>query len=73
MDWSQPLHSLFPFEKDPRHCKACDCRSAVKRISFDEVDLIASRYVHFNVNSFKELSEKVNPNSILSYLHNIEL
>ena len=34
---------------------------------------IESRNKHVNVNSFKELFEKVSPDSILSYLHEIGL
>ena len=42
-------------------------------MSFNCVDFIESRHKHFNVNSFKEPFEKVSPDSILSYLHDIGL
>ena len=43
------------------------------RIVSDCVDFIESRNRHFNVNSFKELFEKVPSDSISSYLHEIRL
>ena len=57
---------------DPQ-CTACDCQLTVKHILFECVDFIESRNRHFSVNSFKELFEKVPPDSILSYLHEIGL
>ena len=45
----------------------------VKHILFNCVDFIESGNIHFNVNSFKELFERVSPDSILSYLHEIGL
>ena len=51
----------------------CDCHLTVKHTLFDCVDFIESRNRHFSVNSFKELFEKVPPDRILSYLHEIGL
>ena len=52
---------------------ACDCQLTVKHILLECVDFIESRNRHFSVNSFRELFEKVPPDSILSYLHEIGL
>ena len=52
---------------------ACDCQLTVKHILFECVDFIESRNRHFSVNSSRELFEKVPPDSILSYLHEIGL
>ena len=60
-------------EEDPLQCIACDCQLTVKHIFFDCVDFIESRNRHFNVDTFKALFEKVPPDSILSYLHEIGL
>ena len=38
-------------------------------ILFYCVDFIESRNIHFTVNTFKELFEKIPPDSISSYLH----
>ena len=62
-------HCFLLKGEDPPQCIACDCHLTVKHILFDCVDFIESRNRHFNVNSFKELFEKVPPDSILSYLH----
>ena len=59
--------------KDPPQCTACDYQLTVKHILFECVDFIESRNRHFSVNSFRELFEKVHPDSILSYLHEIGL
>ena len=59
--------------EDPPQCTACDCQLTVKHILFECVDFIESRNRHFSVNSFKELFEKVPPDSILSNLHEIGL
>ena len=56
-----------------RRCIACDCQLTVKQILFDRVDFIESRNRNFNVDTFKELFEKVPPDSIVSYLHGIGL
>ena len=46
----------------------------VKHILFDySIDFFESRNKHFNINRFKALFEKVPPDSILSYLHEIGL
>ena len=66
-------HCFLLKGEDPPQCKACDCHLTVKHILFDCVDFIESRNRHSNVNSFKELFEKVPPDSILSYLHEIGL
>ena len=52
---------------------ACDCKMTVKHILFECVDFIESRKRHFNVDTFKELFEKVPPDSISSYLNEIGL
>ena len=59
--------------EDPPQCTACDCHLTGKHILFNGVDFIESRNRHFNVNSFKELFEKVPQDSILSYLYEIGL
>ena len=50
-----------------------DCRLTIKHIIFDCFDFTESGHRHFNVNSFKELVEKIPTDSILSYLHEIGL
>ena len=60
-------------KEDPPQRIACDCRLTVKHILFEYVHFIESRNRDFNVNSFKELFEKVPPDSISSYLHEIGL
>ena len=68
------LTLCFPLKgEDPPQCTACDCQLTVKHILFECNDFIESRNRHFSVNSFKELFEKVQPDSILSYLHEIGL
>ena len=52
-------HCYLLKEEDPPQCIACDCHLTVKHVLFDCVDFIESRNRHFNVNSFKELFEKV--------------
>ena len=59
--------------EDPPQCTACDCQLTVKDILFECADFIESRNRHFSVNSFRELFEKVPPDSISSYLHEIGL
>ena len=66
-------HRFLLKGEDPPQCIACDCQLTVKHILFDCVDFIESRNRHFNVDTFKELFEKVPPDSILSYLHEIGL
>ena len=57
-------HCFLLKKEDPPQCVACDCRLTVKH---------KFRNRHFNVNSFKEVFEKITPDSILSYLHEIGL
>ena len=64
-------HCFLLKGEDPPQCIACDCQLTVKHILFDCVDFIGSRNRHFNVDTFKELFEKVSPDSILSFLHEI--
>ena len=59
--------------EDPPKFTACDCQLTVKHILFECIDFIESRNRHFSVNSFRELFEKVPPDSILSDLHEIGL
>ena len=59
-------HCFLLKREDPPQCIACDCQLTVKHILFDCVDFIES-------STFKELFEKVPPDSILSYLHEIGL
>ena len=59
--------------EDLPQCIACDCRLTVKHTLFDCVDFIESRNRQFSANNFKELFEKVPPDSILSYSHEIGL
>ena len=66
-------HCFLLKKEDPPQCIVCDCRLTVKHIFFEFVDFIESRNRHFNVNCFKELFEKLSPDSILSYLHEIGL
>ena len=66
-------HCFLLKGEDPPQCIACDCLLTVKHILLDCVDFIESRNRHFSVNSFRELFEKVPPDSILSYLHEIGL
>ena len=66
-------HCFLLKGEDPPQCTACDCQLTVKHILFECVDFIESRNRHFSVNSFRELFEKVPPDSILSYLHEIGL
>ena len=66
-------HCFLLKGEDPPQCIACDCQLTVKHILFECVDFIESRNRHFSVNSFRELFEKVPPDSILSYLHEIGL
>ena len=66
-------HCFLLKGEEPPQCIACDCQLTVKHILFDCVDIIESRNRHFNVDAFKELFEKVPPDSILSYLHEIGL
>ena len=56
---------LLPFKKkDLSQCIACDCRFTMKHSLFDCVYFIETRNWHFNVNSFKELFEKIPPDRI---------
>ena len=66
-------HCFLLKGEDPPQCIACDCQLTVKHILFECVDFIESRNRHFNVDTFRELFEKVPPDSILSYLHEIGL
>ena len=66
-------HCFLLKGEDPPQCIVCACHLTVKHILFDCVDFIESKNIHFNVNSFKELFEKVPPDSILSYLHEMGL
>ena len=66
-------HCFLLKGEDPPQCIACDCELTIKHILFECVDFIESRNRHFNVDTFKELFEKVPPDSILSYLHEIGL
>ena len=66
-------HCFLLKGEDPPQCIACDCELTIKHILFECVDFIESRKRHFNVDTFKELFEKVPPDSILSYLHEIGL
>ena len=70
---SHLTHRFLLKGEDPPQCIACDRRLTVKHILFDCVDFIESRNRHFNVNSFKGFFEKLPPDSILSYLHEIHL
>ena len=62
-------HCFLLKGEDPPQCIAIDCQLTVKHILFDCVDFIESRNRHFNVDIFKELFEKVPPDSIISYVH----
>ena len=66
-------HCFLLKGEDPPQCTACGCQFTVKHILFECYDFIESRNRHFSVNSFRELFEKVPPDSILFYLHEIGL
>ena len=61
-------HTFLLKKEHPPQCIACDGCLTVKHILSDCVDFIESRNRHFNVNNFKEPSEKVPPDSIFSHL-----
>ena len=64
-------HSFLLKQDDAPQCQACDCVLTVQHILFDCVDFIKSRNGRFDIDSFEELFEKVPPDSMISYLHEI--
>ena len=66
-------HFFLLKKEDPPKCIGCDCRLTIEHILFDCAESFEKKNRQFNVNSFKELFEKVPRSSILFYLHEIGL
>ena len=66
-------HSYLLKKEDQPQCVACNSPLTVKHIMLDCVDFDLVRTDHFNVDSMKELFEKVQADSILAYLKEINL
>ena len=61
----------IPFAGESSECVACNSPLTVKHTMLDCVDVDLVRTDHFNVDSMKEVFEKVQADSILAYLKEI--
>ena len=66
---SYATHSYLLKKEDQPQCVACNSPLTVKHIMLDCVDFDLVRTDYFNVDSMKELFEKVQADSILAYVY----
>ena len=66
-------HSYLLKGWDQPQCVACNIPLTVKHIMLDCVGFDLVRTDHFNVDRMKDLFEKMQPDSILAYLKEINL
>ena len=70
---SQITHSFLLKGEDPPECVFCQCPLTVKHLLLECGDTAYIRYTYFDVQSIKDLFEKVSLNKILQFLKEIGL
>ena len=73
MGHTRLTHAYLFTGDNPPLCFVCNMRLTVKHIMLECVDFAQARSRHFNVNTFQDVFNNVEPSAIIDYLKDIQL
>ena len=73
MGHTRLTHAYLFTGDNPPFCFVCNMRLTVKHIMLECVDFAQARSRHFNVNTFQDVFNNVEPSAIIDYLKDIQL